>query len=295
MICGSNILPPSCSVFHSKEAEKVNAVDISVMLPIWRDDSKSIATIKHVINVIIRTIDFSNYGQPAVIGFDQPLYAIAKALQWKYLSLHGPEKLIVMLGPLHIEMAVLSCLGDILEESGWTTALANANITSTGNEFLLSGHSIAKTKYAHQVTVFTHSELISMAYREWPADHFSNVDVTSFQQWRDCMESENPQFQFWSIVLQLEMVYCMFLRSIRCANFSLHVFSLQKILLWMFSFDHIHYAQWMSVHHLDMETLSKTNPDIFLSSVTQLCSFENRNSFSSMGLDQKHEQLNKDI
>ena len=147
---------PSWSVFHSKEAQKVNVVDISVMLPIWRDDSKSIATIKHVINVIIRSIDFLNSGQPAVIGFDQPLYAIAKALQWKYLSLHGPEKLIVMLGPLHIEMAVLSCLGDILEKSGWTTALANANITSTGNEFLLSGHSVAKTKYAHKLQ-FSHS------------------------------------------------------------------------------------------------------------------------------------------
>ena len=47
---------------------------------------------------------------------------------------------------------------------------------------------------------------MSMVYREWPTDHSSNVDVTSFQQWRDRMESENPQYQFWSIVLKLEMV-----------------------------------------------------------------------------------------
>ena len=83
------------------------------MLPIWRDDSKSVATIKHVVNILINSTEFLNPGQTAVIGFDQPLYAIAKSLQWQYPSLYGPERLVVMLGPLHIEMAILSSLGDI--------------------------------------------------------------------------------------------------------------------------------------------------------------------------------------
>ena len=53
----------------------------------------------------------------------------------------------------------------------------------------------------------------------------------------------------------------------------------------------------MSVNHLDMESLSKTNPDIFFefSNNGNFVVSRTRNPFSSMGLDQRHEQLNKDI
>ena len=56
-----------------------------------------------------------------------------------------------MLAVLHIEIVMLSCLGDWLQDIGWTTALSNAEGTSTGNESLTSGHDIAKTRYKHRV------------------------------------------------------------------------------------------------------------------------------------------------
>ena len=86
-----------------------------------------------------------------VVGFDQPLYAIAKRLQWYQPDQYGYQKLI-MLGALHIEIAMLRCLGDWLQDSGWLTSLPNAGVTSPGYESLITGHNIAPSKYAHQVT-----------------------------------------------------------------------------------------------------------------------------------------------
>ena len=70
------------SIFHAKKYISPKAVsDISAMLPIRRENSKSPTTIKHILNVLGPAIDYLNPEQPKVVGFDQPLYAIAKRLQ----------------------------------------------------------------------------------------------------------------------------------------------------------------------------------------------------------------------
>ena len=79
---------------------------------IWRDNSKSPATIKHILDVLGPAIDYLNLEQLMVVGFDQPLYAIAKRLQWYH---YGYEKLVIMLGALHIETAILRRLADWLQ------------------------------------------------------------------------------------------------------------------------------------------------------------------------------------
>ena len=40
------------------------------MFPIWRDDSKSPATIKHLLDIFIQAIGYLNPGQTSVIGFE---------------------------------------------------------------------------------------------------------------------------------------------------------------------------------------------------------------------------------
>ena len=42
------------------------------------------------------------------------------------------------------EMVLLSCLGDWLQDSGWTTALSNKGATSSGKDSILSGHKVGK-------------------------------------------------------------------------------------------------------------------------------------------------------
>jgi len=57
------------------------------------------------------------------MAFDQPLFALAKWLQ----SL-GEQRFVVMLGGLHIEMALWGTIGDFL---GWTTALCEAGVATS--------------------------------------------------------------------------------------------------------------------------------------------------------------------
>ena len=107
------------SIFHAKKYISPKAVpDISAMLPIWRDNSKSPATIKHIVDVLGPAVDYLNPEQPMVVGFDQPLYVIAKRLQWHQPDQYEYQKLFIMHGALHIEIAMLRCLGDWLQDSG---------------------------------------------------------------------------------------------------------------------------------------------------------------------------------
>ena len=66
--------------------------DISQLLPMWMDDSKSTATIKHTMDIIRRAVSFLNPGQVPVVAFDQPLITIAKSVQWLCPKLYGEGK-----------------------------------------------------------------------------------------------------------------------------------------------------------------------------------------------------------
>ena len=58
------------SIFHAKKYISPKAVpDISAMLPICRDNSKSPATIKHFLDVLAPAIDYLNPEQPMVVAF----------------------------------------------------------------------------------------------------------------------------------------------------------------------------------------------------------------------------------
>ena len=93
-----------------------------------------------------------------------------------------------MRGAVHIEMVLLSCLGDWLQDSGWTTALSNAGVTSSGNDSLISGHEVGKTKYVHQVTALTLYQLMKDAFGQSKKE-----DCTlNFAEWRASKELESP-------------------------------------------------------------------------------------------------------
>ena len=129
-------------------------------------------------------------------------------------------------------------------------------------------------------------------------DHFrEEKENISFGEWKSNMEERSPQFQFWSLTLKIELDYLLFLRSIRSRNFELYVLSIAKILPWLFALDHYHYARWLSIHLHDMQRLEQTDPQIH----HEFCMKGNfvvsrrKKSFSSMGIDQRHEQLNKNL
>ena len=81
-------------------------------LALLHENAHSIAMICHSTNVERNAVDHINNGQVSVIISDQPLYTIAKQIQWKWPEIYGEEKFVIMLGGLHIEKAAPSTVGD---------------------------------------------------------------------------------------------------------------------------------------------------------------------------------------
>ena len=105
---------------------------ISSLLPLFYDPAHSEAMIHHSMDVVKRAVHILNPDQVPVITLDQPLYAISKRIQWTWPMTHGEDHFIVLFGGLHIEMAALKVLGDLLDSSGWTEALVQAGVASPG-------------------------------------------------------------------------------------------------------------------------------------------------------------------
>ena len=126
---------------------------ISTLLPLFPDSSQSVAMIRHAMDVVKLAVQEVNPGQITVVTLDQPLYAIAKQIQWNWPESHGESQFVIILGGLHIEMCSLKLIGDWLEDSGWVEALVQAKVSSPGtaDSFVKVSH-ITRTRRAHQVT-----------------------------------------------------------------------------------------------------------------------------------------------
>ena len=170
--------------YHSNLEEEKEHTEhaISSLLPLFPDESKSIAMIRHAVDMIRQAVTHLNLGQVSVIALDQPLYAVAKKIQWNWPESYGEQHVVMMFGGLYIndEMAFLGLLGHWLEGLG--------KMAST------------------------------------------------------------PQFQFWYIMLQLELMLLLLIRSLREANFQLYVDTLSEMIPWFFALDHVNYSRWLPIH-----------------------------------------------
>ena len=194
-----------------------------------------------------------NPGQIPVTAFDQPLFAIAKFVQWSWPLVHGEGKHVVMFGGLHIEMALWSVCGDLLEDSGWTTALAEAGIASSGTaESFLKVTNLTRTRHAHQVTVLALHKLQRGAFPLSPGPVY---DEESFERWKTSSSEKSPTFHFWEMIRKLEVLILIFIRSLREGKLKLSVERLGALVLWFHSLDHTYYARWLPVHIRDMKFL----------------------------------------
>jgi len=54
--------------------------------------------VKHGMDVIMKATELVNPAQIPVLTLDQPLYTIAKQMQWAWPSIYGEEKYVVFMG-----------------------------------------------------------------------------------------------------------------------------------------------------------------------------------------------------
>ncbi len=194
-----------------------------------------------------------------------------------------------MIGGLHTEMALWNTLGDVLESSGWTTALTEAEVASfgTADSYLKAAH-LTRTRHAHQITLLTLHNLQREAFMlsEGPKDEESAM------AWRNNMQKRSPTFMYWDLIMRYETLILIFIRAHREKNFPLYVEVLEELTPLFFALDHVNYSRWMPVHIRDMKSLPDTIKEEF-EKFTHWVLSKTSKKFSAIPFDQAHEQENK--
>ena len=266
------------------------------LLPMFVENAHSLAMIAHSMKVVKMAIQHVNPSQVPVIALDQPLFALAKQIQWSLVE-YNEDRFVVMLGGLHIEMAAFKMLGKWVSGSGWSEAICNAGVATQGvaESFLTASH-LTRTRRAHQVTAASLFVLMRTAYNDYVARMKENERPLSEEEWKKAVAEKCPQFRYWSSVLDLELACLRLVRAIREANFNMYVQSIRELLPWMFAMDHGNYARWLSVHYRDMCILPSKHPEVY-KHFQEGCFtvYKTTRRFSAIALDHAHEQVNAGV
>lgn len=141
-------------------------------------------------------------------------------------------------------------------------------------------------RHAHQVTLLA---LHSMKQEAFLA---SACDGASFAEWENTVRQISPTFVFWELVMKYETLILIFVRAHRERDFSLFVEVLEELVPLFFALDHTNYARWVPIHIRDMKSLPDSVRLEFQEHHHWVISKTGK-KFSSMPLDQAHEQENK--
>lgn len=120
---------------------------------------------RHAFNINKKNVDFLTPGQQPVITCDQPLFALAKLIQWTLPERFSEKHVVILFGGLHIEIAAFRTIGDWLENSGWTSVLCQADIASSGtaDSFRKASH-VKRTRHGHEVAACSLYILVKRSY-----------------------------------------------------------------------------------------------------------------------------------
>jgi hypothetical protein len=153
---------------HAHEVSNIREKASVGVFPLLYEKASSISTQKHAMLVVKKATDFVNPGQTAVIVGDCPLYAQQKKCQWQFPEEVGEQKIVCILGFLHIEMAAYECAGKLLAASGWDRMFALSRIHTSGTALsLLGSKDIKRTRHAHQLTLVWMQVLKRGAYESF--------------------------------------------------------------------------------------------------------------------------------
>ena len=118
-------------------------------------------------------------------------------------------------------------------------------------------------------------------------------DLPEFDDWCHRRAKDIPHFQYWATVLELEMLVLVYVRSLRQASFVMYLAALTELVPWFHALDHTAYARWIPVHLRDMAVLPMKHPGVAREfGAGNFTERKTKNVFSSIPIDQAHEQNN---
>lgn len=145
---------------------------------------------------------------------------------------------------------------------------------------------------AHQITACTLYKLMKEACQDYCTEESERFTLT-FEEWCDQRLTESPQFQFWHLVLDMELIIFTLIRSFREGNFELYRAALSGLIPYFFANNNVNYARWLPVHLRDMMALEQQHPEVAREfHKGNFVVHKSRREFSAMAIDQAHEQNN---
>ena len=170
-----------------------------------------------------------------------------------------------MFGGLHIENAASRSICTLLQSSGWTSGIVEADIASSGTaESYLSASSVSRTRKTHQITASCLNKVLKDEYEFYCIEAGTNAGtIFSFEGWCQKRPKESRQFNFWHFVFSMELTILSLVRAFRGANFTLYCQELSALMPFFFANNNINFARWLPVHLRDMLSLEHKHPDVF--------------------------------
>ena len=101
-------------------------------------------------------------------------------------------------------------------------AVLNSETAKGGfSESLLSGSKVSQTRHVRQVRLCVLEILLKMAYNK-------EALTKPFKEWKRTKENKYPQFKFWSLTHNMEILLLRSMRSLRSKNFKFFLNLLKK-------------------------------------------------------------------
>ena len=115
----------------------------------------------------------------------------------------------------------------------------------------------------------------------------------SFEDWHKRQRSVSPQFQFWNLVLDMELAIFLLIHSFREGDFKLYREALTELIPYFFANNNTNYARWLPMHWRDMMSLDQQHPDVAREfHKGNFVIHKSKREFSALAIDQAHEQNN---
>ena len=102
--------------------------------------------------------------------------------------------------------------------------------------------------------------LLALAILENEA--FISEGSGTMDSWENTMKMKSRMFAYWCMVMDIELLHCRFVRSLREGDFPLYVQVIDELCNYVFTWNQIHYSRWLPVHVKDMVELERKHPDV---------------------------------
>lgn len=226
-----------------------------------------------------------------IITLDQAVYSLAQEIRWKHPGEF--EEVVLRMGSFHICMTFLAILGKRFGDGGLQDVLVESGTVAPGSvAAVLDGRHYNRGVRAHKIVWEAlsrlrwqqfessldaspgHSSVNFGRIRRLLGELRASPDkdkLTSLQALPDfkklmveydnfCSQDKGPLFAFWSSYLTMVELLLAFIRATREGDWELHCSCVRLMLPWMFSYDRINYARYMTIYCCEMFKLKESHP-----------------------------------